>query len=132
GRAENDNAARLRHPARRQSFAQWIQLLLLSGTIHDSIADYADGLPAKAESIVPHSNASRARKYDQKSHYLSRQRTSSGEFAYFVANAIQRRFLGAILQRFRDQVGNLEHFFFFHAARGHGRGANANAARFER
>src|SRR5439155_3096815 len=95
-------------------------------------ADYADTPCAKAESIGPHSNASRARKYDQKSHYLSRQRKSSGEFAYFFTDAIQRRFLGAILQRFRDQVGNLEHFFFFHAARGDCGRAHADASGFER
>src|SRR5438552_3445572 len=39
--AEDYDAARLRHRARRQSFAQRIHLLL-SGTVHESTADYAD------------------------------------------------------------------------------------------
>ena len=42
GGAENHNAAWLGHRARRQTFAQRIRLLLLSGTIHESIPDYAD------------------------------------------------------------------------------------------
>ena len=35
------------------------------------------------------------------------------------------------VERFRDEIGNLEHFFFFHAARRDGRRADADAAGLE-
>ena len=63
---------------------------------------------------------------------LSRQRKSSGKFAHFFADSVKGGFVGAILQGFRHQIGNLEHFFFFHCARGDSWCADADTARFER
>src|ERR1700757_1035819 len=61
---------------------------------------------------------------------LGRQRKPARELAHFFTDAIQRRFLGAILQRFSNQIGNLEHFFFFHSACRYSRCADADAAGF--
>ena len=44
---------------------------------------------------------------------------------------LKRVGIDAIRERFSDQIRDLQHFLFFHAARCDGRRANPNATRFE-
>jgi len=89
----------------------------------------------KPNPLSLHSKPSRSRPrrhIEKRTGDLSRQRKSPGHVADFFADAIQCGFVGAILQRFSDEIGNLEHFFFLHPTGGDGRCADADTAGLER
>jgi len=62
---------------------------------------------------------------------LARQWEAAGHVADFFADAIEGGLVCAVLQCFGDEIGDFEHFFFFHSAGGDGRCTDANPARFE-
>ena len=63
--------------------------------------------------------------------HLHWQRKSARQVEHLFADVLERVVVATIVERFGEQVGDLEHLFFFHAARGDGGRADADAAGFE-
>src|ERR1043166_9863931 len=59
------------------------------------------------------------------------QRKSTCEIADFFANVVEGVGVGALFERFSNEIRDLKHFFFFHAPSCHGGGADSDATGVE-
>lgn len=64
--------------------------------------------------------------------WSNRKRKFAREIDYLFAYVLERSGIAAFFERFGDEIGDFQHFFFFHAACGDRGRADANAAGFER